>query len=92
MAKISSLYDSLDHFIGPLLDDGTPCSGISLNELKVLSPYLTTSWDGKLEPLPEAIPDHTHWQHGSGNHRIESRYMVGSIIITARSQKMFKSI
>ena len=58
---MNSPSDSLDHFIGPLIDDGAQYSTLGLNELKLLSPYLTTSWDGKLVPLPEAISDHNHW-------------------------------
>lgn len=43
MAKMNSPSDALDHFIGPLLDDGAPYCGLSLNELKLISPYLAIS-------------------------------------------------
>ena len=72
------------HFIGPLLDDGAPYSGLGLVELKILSPYLHTNWSGKLDPLPRAIADRTHWKYGSGSHSSDSRRMLGSIIISAR--------
>ena len=46
---------SFNHFIGPLLDDGALCSGIVIDELKIISPYLHTSWNGELDPIPSVI-------------------------------------
>ncbi len=42
-------------FSVPLLDDGAPCSGIGVQELKLLSPFLRTNWNGALESLPESL-------------------------------------
>ena len=75
---------STNHFIGPLLEDGTPNSGLLIHELKILSPYLRTTWHGKLDPLPAAIADRIHWQYGSGSHWSYSRRMLVSIVISAR--------
>ena len=50
----------------------------------MLSPYLCTNWIGKLDPLPQAIADRTHWKYGSGSHLSDSRRMLGSIMISAK--------
>ena len=84
MAKFSSSKNSSDEkLIGPLLDDAAPYSGIGFHELKLLSPYLNTNWNGKLDPLPESVSDRSHWQYGSGNHSSDSRRMLGSVIVSA---------
>ena len=72
------------NFIGPLLDDGAPYSGLDLHELTMLSPFLSTNWNQKLDSLPAAIADRTDWQCGFGAHSSESRRMLGSIIISAK--------
>ena len=85
MVKITNNGNlSTSHFIGPLLDDGAPYSGLGIHELTILSPFLHTNWNQKLDPLPAAIADSTHWQYGSGAHSSESRRMLGSIIISAK--------
>ncbi len=44
-----------EQFSGTLIGDGTPYSGIGIQELKLLSPFLRTNWNGTLEPLPESL-------------------------------------
>ena len=64
MAKFSSSKASNDEkLVRPLLDDAAPYSGIGFHELKLLSPYLNTNWNGKLDPLPESVSDRSHWQY-----------------------------
>ena len=61
MPKISSSSGFKGHkFSGPKLDDGAPYSGIGMDELKLMSPYLHTNWNGKLFRLPESISDKSH--------------------------------
>ena len=68
---------SPSHFIGPLLDEGAPCSGLGIHELKMLSPYLRTTWHEQLDPLPAEIADRSHWQYGSDSHSNDSLRMLG---------------
>ena len=75
---------SFNHFIGPLLDDVAPYSGLGMHELKILSPYLRANWSGKLYPLPSAIGNCAHWQYGTGTHSSDSRKMLGSVMIRAK--------
>ena len=49
----------------------------------MLSPCLRNNWNGKLDPLPSAIADRTHWQYDSGSHSSDSRQMLGSIMMPA---------
>ena len=72
IAQMTSPSDSLDYFFGTMLEEGAPYSGLDLNELKLLSPYLQTIWDGKLGLLPKAITEHHNRQYGPGSHRSES--------------------
>ena len=74
---------SSSHFTGPLLDDGAPYSGLGLLELEMLSPYLRSNWNGKLDPLRSAIADRIHWQYGSGSHSSDSRRILGFIMVPA---------
>ena len=67
----------------PLLDHGAPYSGIGFHELKLLLPYLSPNWNGKLNPLPKVLAGRTHWQYGSRNHASDSSRMLGSINVTA---------
>ena len=61
MAKITDNSEFFfNHFIGPLLDDGAPYSGLGMHELKILSPYLHKNWHGEQDPLPSAIGNRTH--------------------------------
>ena len=84
MAQITSSKGFKGHkFSGPLLDYGAPYNGIGMDELKLTSPYLRTNWNHKLLPLPESVPDKSHWQYGSGSHSSDSRPMLGSVIVTA---------
>ncbi len=44
-------------FIGPLLDDGAPYSGIGLDEFIMIQPLVLPAWSGTFDPLPEAVRD-----------------------------------
>ena len=58
--------------------------GLRLVELKILFPYLRINWICKLDPLPPAIANGTHWQYSSGRHSSDSQRMLRSIMIFAR--------
>ena len=75
---------SFNRFIGLLLDDVAPYSGLGMHELKILSPHLRTSWNGVLDPLPSAIRNRTHWQYCIGTHSSDSRKMLDSVMICAK--------
>ncbi|CAN8063104.1 unnamed protein product [Agarophyton chilense] len=73
------------NFIGPLLDDGAPYSGIGMKELHVIKHMVCPDWNGNLDPIPDTIADRPNWQYGSGNHKSEPRRILGSIVLSARS-------
>ena len=52
--------------------------------MEKLSLYLRTTWHGDFDTLPAAIAYRTHWQYGSGIHSSDSRYMLGSVMISVR--------
>ncbi len=70
-------------FSRTLLDDGAPYSVTRIQELKILSLFLRTNWNGALEALPESLSGYSFWQYGSGNHASSSRRILGSIFICA---------
>ena len=63
MAKFNSSLDSLDEkFVGHQVDSTASNSVIGFHELKFLSAFIFTSWDGKLYLLPDSISDSSHLQ------------------------------
>ena len=50
----------------------------------MLSPFLRKNWNQKLDLLPAAIADRTHWQYRSSARSSDSRKMLESIIISAQ--------
>lgn len=74
-----------ERFVGPLLDDGAPYSGIRSAEFTVLQPVLLPSWNGQLQSLPEELQSRPFWQYGSGGHFSESRRILGSVLLCAKS-------
>ena len=74
---------SSSHLIGPLLDAGVSYSGSGLLELEMLSQYLRSNCNSKLDPLPLAIADRTRCQYGFRSHSSDSRRVLGSIVISA---------
>jgi len=72
-------------FVGPLLDNAAPYSGMGLDEFRLLQPFLLPDWHGKLEPLPTQIADRPFWQYGTGNHSSQVRKILGSLMLEARS-------
>lgn len=77
--------DQFMHHYGPLLDDGAPYSGIGEIELKHIQTYVCPLWDGNLEPLPDTIADRPYWQYGTGKHSSQAKRILGSVMLTARS-------
>ena len=84
LAKLSSnKAETSDlEFRGPLLDDGALHSGIGIDELKIMSPYLRKNRNGNIEPLPASIVDRTHWQYRTGSHARDPRKMLVSVMLT----------
>ena len=72
-------------FIGPLVDDGAPYSGIGEAEFKVLQPLILPKWSGSYAELPECIADRPYWQYGKGKHSSPPRRILGSVMISART-------
>eukprot|EP00171_Calliarthron_tuberculosum_P001315 IDg1315t1 len=86
MANISSnsCSDSIPaDFVGPLLDDGAPYSGIGLSEFRLLQKVLIPDWKGKFDSIPTEIAESPFWQYGTGNHASESRRILGSVVMRA---------
>ena len=73
--------------ISPLVDNAAPYNGIGIVELRAISKGVFHSWNGDLDPLPESIQDRPYWQYGSGSHASRRRSILGSIVLTARSDK-----
>ena len=69
----------------PLLDDAAPYSGMGTDEFELLAPILLPNWNGEYEPLPESVSNRPYWQYGSGNHASESRRIIGSVMLFART-------
>eukprot|EP00171_Calliarthron_tuberculosum_P002818 IDg2818t1 len=71
----------LTNFIGPLLDDGAPYSGIGLAEFTMLQEMILSNWSGEFDPLLDDIKDRPLWQYGTGSHASETRKFLGSILL-----------
>ena len=86
---------SLDHgvpnskiphdFIGPLVDDGAPYSGMGMHEFTLLKPVLLAEWNGQLDPIPASIADRPYWQYGVGSHASAPRRILGSVLLSVES-------
>ncbi len=46
---------TLTLFVGPLLDDGAPYSGIGLLDFKLIQPFMLPDWSGAYDPLPDFV-------------------------------------
>jgi len=77
------LFDIEDNFVGPLLDDGAPYSGIGMSELQVLAHIVLPDWNNKLDPLPSTIASRPYWQYGTGEHSSDARKILGSVMLQA---------
>jgi len=73
--------------IGPLLDDGAPYSGIGLDEFKLLQSIVYPSWNGKFDGLPSTVKNRPFWQYGVGSHSSKSRRIIGSVMLTAKTDE-----
>ena len=76
-----------ERYVGPLLDDGAPYSGIGLHEFTVLQPMLLPKWNGKCDAIPYEFNDFPYWQYGSGSRSSEKRKLLGSININLTSDQ-----
>lgn len=70
----------LDCYLGPLLDEGVPYSGLGIAELHEIQKTGIPTWDGILYPFPDAVKDTPFLQHGSGEHASEPRSIIGPIL------------
>ena len=75
----------LNNFIGPLLDDGAPYSGMGFDDFKILQSLILPDCNGKLEPLPDSIADRPYWQYGAGKHASAPRKILGSVLLSIMS-------
>ena len=72
---------------GPLLDDGTPYSGIGEDEFHILRSSLKTNFNDTFDELPNEIAQRPYWQYGNSNHASKSKRIIGSILIDAISDQ-----
>ncbi|CAN8074687.1 unnamed protein product [Agarophyton chilense] len=70
---------------GPVLDDAAPCSGIGLEEFKMVQLFLLPRWFGTFDALPGVITDRPNWQYASGEHAREPKRIIGSVLVIAFS-------
>ena len=70
---------------GPLVDDGAPYRAIGLVELKLLQNQPDIPQTMKLEPVPDTLEGHSHWQYGTGEHASPTRRILGSEVSTVKS-------
>lgn len=71
----------------PLLDDGAPYSAIGLVELDPLTDHIGLSPKPQLGGILPALEGHTHWQHGTGEHASPARRILGSVVLSAKSDQ-----
>ncbi len=84
MARVTPEKSKMNpQFSRPLLDDGASYSGIVIQERKLISPFLSTNWNGALEAFPQSLSGYSFWQYGTSNHATSARGMLGSIFISA---------
>lgn len=70
---------------GPLVDDAAPYSALGIVELRSLSREILPDWNGKLDAIPETLHDCVFWQYGSGIHASSKRRILGSVVLSART-------
>lgn len=87
MVQLTKNFKLETNSIGPLLDDGAPYSGMGLDEFNLLQPIIYPTWDGELLPLPKEIEACPYWQYGTGQHSSESRKILGSVILKAKTDQ-----
>lgn len=86
VSRLITSHDSVNRVrLGPLVDDGAPYSAIRYVELLILRNALGLEVDFVLDKLPESLDGRTLWQYGSGKHASETRRIMGSIALTAKS-------
>ncbi len=71
--------------IGPLVDDGAPYSAIGVIELLLMSDDISDINDIKMDPIPSCLEGYSHFQYGTGNHSSKARKIIGSVILTVKS-------
>lgn len=73
--------------LGPLVDSGAPYAAIGLFELNLLADHVGIRSNPKLDAIPNSLKGHTHMQYGDGEHASVPRRILGSIVLTARSDE-----
>ena len=85
MAQIKEMSNNLSkQFIGLLLDDGAPYSGMGVSEFKLLQPIILPNWTKKLEPNPNEIKSRTFSQFGDGEQASAPKTIIGSVMLNAK--------
>lgn len=68
--------------LGPMIDNGAPCSLIGQVEMLDLSSLIISKTEfSDLEPMPEAFGNRTLRQYGVGAHTSDERPIIGSVMI-----------
>lgn len=84
MARLSQNSVTLDDAVGPLVDDGAEYSALGIVELKLFE-ELYRDTNTEMDPIPASLEGVNHWQFGVGEHASESRRILGSVVLTAKS-------
>lgn len=64
--------------LGPMIDDGAPCSAIGKTELLIQARGSATSSNDLICPLPESMSHMKFSQFGSGAHASAAKPIIGS--------------
>eukprot|EP00171_Calliarthron_tuberculosum_P017605 IDg17605t1 len=56
-------------------------------DLYLLKYTILPTWSGKLDPIPNNISPVSYWQYGSGQHASDSRKILGSVMLPAKTNE-----
>lgn len=71
----------------PFLDDGASYSAIGIVKLNLQTDQTGLSPNPQLDGIPPALEGHTHWQYGTGEHASPAHRILGSVVLSAKSDQ-----
>ena len=77
--------ETISESIGPLVDDGAPYSGLGVEAFHRIQPLVFPDWNGRFDALPHSVASRPYWQYGTREHSSETRAIISSVTLTARS-------
>lgn len=87
IGNMGNFNDCLHQSNGPLLDDSAPYSAIGEVELRILLHDLGLSFPKRFDLIPQSLSGYSFFQYGTGSHSSSSRKILGSVVLTAYSDK-----